>query len=64
ELNLKIRDAGGAVAYLIGEIESKGWNIKTFYIQMNRNFLLRDLWRGLEEYERNAIYVYFLTSKQ
>ncbi len=64
ELGHAIKEAGGAVPYLIGEIESRGWNIKTFYIQMSRNSRLDELWRGLKEYERNAIYVHFLTSKQ
>lgn len=60
----EVADAGGKVPYLIGEIESKGWDVKALYTQMARDPYLNRLWRNLEEYERNAIYVHFLTSKQ
>lgn len=64
EQKLKIKEAGGAVPYLIGVIETNALDIKAFYKKMRQDFLLETLWRSLEEYERNAIYVYFLTSKQ
>lgn len=64
EWRREVADAGGAVLYLIGQIELEGWDVKAFYTQMAQDYYLDCLWRNLKEYERNAIYVHFLTSKQ